>query len=196
MFFLKIDDDLEMRLIQMNDAKKLSELINANRQHLRTWLPWVDYMVAPHQFYSIVSYWLYEYHQNTGLRAGIFYKGKLNGCIELHNVDYFNRLASMGYFLAKTAEGKGLVTRSAKALIEYAFTVLGLNRIEIRAGEKNVKSRAIPERLGFTMEGKIRQGEFLHGYFQHIILYGLIKDDWRHQKFQGNKTALQGRKDR
>jgi ribosomal-protein-serine acetyltransferase len=57
----------------------------------------------------------------------------------------------MGEWLGAVFEWKGLMTRGVEALINYAFVEIGLNRLEIRAGTRNLKSCAIPERLGFTL---------------------------------------------
>lgn len=70
------------------------------------------------------------------------------------------------------------MTKACEAMIRYIFEELCLNRIEIRAALTNLKSRAIPERLGFQMEGKIRQAERINDRFVDHIVYGLLKEDW------------------
>lgn len=182
MFSLKVDQEIDLELMQVHHALELFMLVHENRQHLRTWLPWVDEIVSPQQYYAIIPQWLKEYANHTSLQTGIRYKGELVGCIELHGLDFHNYQTSMGYFLAKKAEGNGIISRSAKALIDYSFFTLQLNRVEIRAGEKNTRSRAVPERLGFTLEGKIRQGENLRGQFHDILIYGLIKEEWKERQ--------------
>lgn len=188
MFSLKVDPEIDLQLIQVHHAGELFKLVHENRQHLRTWLPWVDGIVSPEQYYLLIQQWLNEYANLTSLQTGIRYKGKLVGCIELHALDFYNRQTSMGYFLAKKAEGKGIITRSAKALIDYSFFGLQLNRVEIRAGEQNKRSRAIPERIGFTLEGKIRQGENLRGQFHDILIYGLLAKEWKESRMTCNRA--------
>ena len=63
-----------------------------------------------------------------------------------------NKLASIGYWLDQHYQGKGIITKSCKALIHYGFTTLHLNRIEIRCGTENYKSQAIPESLHLKKE--------------------------------------------
>ena len=57
----------------------------------------------------------------------------------------------IGYWLARIAEGKGLMTRVAAALTEAAATVDGVTRVEIHCDAANVRSAAIPERLGYAL---------------------------------------------
>ncbi|NTW87022.1 MAG: GNAT family N-acetyltransferase, partial [Holophagaceae bacterium] len=90
-----------------------------------------------------------------------------------------NRSAAIGYWLAREAEGQGLMTRAVTALLRHGFRDLKLNRIEIRAGIRNRRSRAIPERLGFRREGTLRQAERLADRFVDHAVYGLLADEWR-----------------
>jgi ribosomal-protein-serine acetyltransferase len=75
-------------------------------------------------------------------------------------------------------QGLGIMTRTCKGLIHHAFNELGINRIEIRACTGNEKSRAITERLGFKLEGTIRQAELLHERFHDHVVYGMLAEDF------------------
>jgi ribosomal-protein-serine acetyltransferase len=63
--------------------------------------------------------------------------------------------------------------------VNYGLHDLGLNRVEIRAAEFNTRSRAIPERLGFTQEGIIRQAEWLYDYYVDHVVYGMLSEEWK-----------------
>jgi ribosomal-protein-serine acetyltransferase len=178
MFTLKVDHEIELQLFQLHHAEELYLLVDRNREHLRRWLPWVDNMTSPIQYHSIIPMWLKQFADNNGLNAGIRYNGTLVGSIGFHQTDWHNSQTSMGYFLADNAQGHGIMTRSVQALMNHAFYDLGLNRIEIRCGQKNHRSRAIPERLGFTKEGVIRDGERLHYNFHNLIIYSMLNKDW------------------
>ena len=73
---------------------------------------------------------------------------------------------------------KGIVTRSCKAIINFAFTELGLNRIEIKCAVSNDKSKGVAEKLQFKYEGILRQAELLHGKFIDLHLFGMVKEEW------------------
>lgn len=178
MFTLKVDQEIELQLFQPHHAKKLFQLVEDNRVHLDEWLPWVENMTSPYQFETIIPIWLQQFSENNGFNAGIVYKNMLVGSIGLTQIDWYNKQTSIGYYLSKNAEGYGIMTRSVQALLNYAFFELGLNRVEIRCGEKNKKSSAIPERLGFVKEGIVREGEQLHNHFHDLIIYGMLSKDW------------------
>jgi ribosomal-protein-serine acetyltransferase len=73
------------------------------------------------------------------------------------------------------------MTRVAKALTDYAFNELGLNKVDISAAAENKKSRSIPERLGFVNEGCIRQAEWLYDHYVDHIVYGMLAKDWNNK---------------
>ena len=66
------------------------------------------------------------------------------------------------------------MTRGCRALIAHGFTELDLHRVEIRCAVDNLKSRAIPERLGFRREGQLREVEWLYDHFVDHVVYGLL----------------------
>jgi ribosomal-protein-serine acetyltransferase len=70
------------------------------------------------------------------------------------------------------------MTKACRFLVDYAFAELKLNRVEIRCATGNHKSRAIPERLGFKLEGTVRQAEWLYDHFVDHALYGMLASEW------------------
>ncbi|MGD6855375.1 GNAT family N-acetyltransferase [Bacillus infantis] len=178
MFTLEVDHEIRLQLFQLHHADELFALVDGSRNHLREWLPWVDSMTSPMQYHSIIPLWLKQFAENNGFNTGIRYKGTLAGAAGIHQIDWASRQISIGYYLAEGFQGKGIMTRTVQAMINYAFNDLCLNRIEIRCGIRNHKSRAVPERLGFTQEGIIRQGEFLNGNYHDLVVYGLLAEEW------------------
>lgn len=63
----------------------------------------------------------------------------------------------LGYLVGGAHEGRGVITRTAHAILDAAFTRIGLHRVEIRMTPDNERSRAVPERLGFRYEGILRE---------------------------------------
>lgn len=179
MFILKVDQEIELQLFQLHHSEELYHLVNNNRNHLREWLPWVDNMASAVQYHSIIPIWLKQFADNNGFNTGIRFNGVLVGSAGFHQIDWNNKQTSIGYYLAEGFEGKGIMTRTVQALVNYAFFELHLNRIEIRCGVGNKKSRAIPERLNFIQEGIIRDGEFLYDHYHDLAVYGMLAREWK-----------------
>jgi ribosomal-protein-serine acetyltransferase len=104
---------------------------------------------------------------------------KIVGLIDMHKIDVINLSASIGYWLDRNKQGRGIMTRSCRAVVSHAFSIYGLNRIEIRCAVGNMHSAAIPKRLGFGYEGVCREAEWLYDHFASHEVYSMLAKDWR-----------------
>ena len=176
MFTYKIDEDTELRLLEHRHAEQLFQLTDQSRESLREWLPWIDFTRTVADSKNFIGSILLQFSRNDGFQAGIWYRGELAGVIGLHGINWSNKSTSIGYWLGTEFEGKGLMTKACQAVVDYCFTELGLNRIEIRVATENIKSAAIPQRLGFQQEGRLQQAEWLYDKFVDHFVFGLIKE--------------------
>lgn len=106
--------------------------------------------------------------------------------IGLNEIDWANRSTKIGYWLDAGHQGKGTMTRASEALVQHAFTDLEFNRVEIEVAVRNTRSRAIPERLGFTFDGIRREAQYLYGRYEDIAVYGMTAAEWRAREQQFN----------
>jgi ribosomal-protein-serine acetyltransferase len=178
MFIHTVDEDLQLRMLEMRDADRLYWLTDRSRSHLRKWLPWVDATQTVDDSKAFIQAALHQYASNNGGHFGIWYRGELAGVIGLHYIDWANRSTSIGYWLGEGFQGRGIMTKACRALMTFLFREYGLHRVEIRVATDNLKSRAIPERLGFRTEGCRRQAEWLYDHFVDHIIYGMLAEDW------------------
>ena len=177
-FTFDIDDKLKLKMLELRDAEQLFSLTIQSKDTLREWLPFIDFTKTVADTENFIKSTMKQFSENNGIQAGIWYEGELAGVIGFHKIDWSNRSTSIGYWLGDDYVGKGLMTKSVKAFVDHALIDLGLNRVEIRAAVENKKSRAIPERLGFTHEGTIRQSEWLYDHFVDHEVYGMLASDW------------------
>lgn len=182
MFTFKVDEQIEIELLQQHHKEELYELIDVNRDHLRKWMLWVDKRKSAEDFEEIIPIWITNYANNNGFDAGIRYQGKLVGMIGLHYIDWKNKSTSIGYFLSEDAQGKGIITKSVQSLMDYIFEELDLHRIEIQCARNNVKSISIPKRLGFIQEGIKRDGQWLYDHYEDLFTFSFLKSDWKNKK--------------
>lgn len=178
MFTHRLDDDTELRLLEREQADELFALVDDNREYLRQWLPWVDDTKSVEDSAAFIEMTLEQFAEGNGFQAGVWYEGALGGVIGHHGVDRANLSTSLGYWLGASFQGKGLMTKSCRVLIEHAFGYWGLERVEIRCATENMKSRAIPERLGFELEGVLRRAEVLYGTHVDLAVYGMVAAEW------------------
>ena len=189
MFTARVDDEIELRLLELQHAEAMHRLTEANRAYLRRWLPWAETETTLQQTEAFIRRSLQQFAEGNGFQAGIWYRQELAGAIGLHYVDRRNRRTEIGYWLAEHLQGRGIVTRACRAVIDHAFGPLGLHRVEIRCAAGNLRSRAIPRRLGFREEGMLRQWVWVDGRFHDMVVYGLLASEWRRQPDSAGPSA-------
>jgi len=173
-----VDKELELHLLEPEDAETLFALTQENRAYLRQWLSWVDGVESIWDIRRYIHSANRQLEENRGFQTTLRYRGGMAGIVGYQSVDWINRSATLGYWVAARFQGKGLVTRSCETLIDWGFGHWGLNRVEIRCARDNHRSRAIPRRLGFVREGVAREAEWLHDHFSDLIVYGRLARDW------------------
>lgn len=174
MFKIVVDKDTELRLLDAAHAGHLFELTDSCRPYLREWLPWLDGTTRIADTESFIEITRKQFASNNGFQAGIWYKGNIAGVIGFHGISWANKSTDIGYWLGEKYRGHGIMTESCRALVNHAFREMKLNRVEIRCAEQNYRSRAIPERLGFQIEGTIRDAEWLYDHYVDHVVYGIL----------------------
>ncbi|HQZ82030.1 MAG TPA: GNAT family protein [Pyrinomonadaceae bacterium] len=163
-------------------AGEMARVVRANLEHLRPWMPWaVDDYSQQHARIWIESS-LKAFEADGAFTLLIFENEDLIGTIGIHDLDDANRRASMGYWIDKGHMGKGIVTRCCQVVLDHLFDTMELNRVQISANVENIRSRAIPERLGFTHEGILRKVELVQGEFRDHAVYGLLLSEWQSKR--------------
>ena len=187
LFRHRIDRHTELRQVEEEQAVELSRLVDRNREHLREWLPWVDDSRTTQDSRVFLREVRKMYRDSRTVTAGIWHRGRLSGMVGLNDIDWVNRSTRFGYWLDAGLQGQGIMTRACKALVEHVFADLELNRIEIEAAVENVRSRAIPERLGFQLDGVRKEAQYLNGEYVDLAMYGMTAGEWhaREQKPSG-----------
>ena len=178
MIEIKVDDEILLRQLEMAHAGDLFALMDGNRAHLREWLAWVDGTKAVADMEAFIQSSLEPSASDYAYQCGIWCRGILVGVIGLHDFKRLDRKAGVGYWLQRDHEGKGIMTRAARAMINHLFKVEKLNRVEIRCAVGNKRSRAIPERLGAREEGVARQVEWLYDHFIDQVIYAILAEEW------------------
>lgn len=102
----------------------------------------------------------------------------LIGSVTLFHPDFTHRRAEIGYALGRAYWGNGYMQETLNAVLNYAFTVLNLHRIEADVDPRNAASVRTLERLGFQREGYLRERWQVNGEIQDAFFYGLLRPDW------------------
>ncbi len=100
------------------------------------------------------------------------------GSCAYHEVSIMNLRGEIGYALARKYWGKGIMTEVVRAMLDYGFRVIRLNRIEARCDVDNTASWHVMEKVGMKFEGVLRQNIILHGQPRDVRMYGILREEW------------------
>jgi ribosomal-protein-serine acetyltransferase len=168
-----------LRLLEESDADELFAVVDANREQLATWMPWARRDRAPEDTLPFIRATRKQIADNDGLQTTVVDPGgAIVGMVGMHRVDWADGRTSVGYWLARDAQGRGVMTEAVRAYVDYAFATLGLHRVVIEAAVENARSRAIPERLGFREEGVLREVERVGERMLDHVVYAMLVADW------------------
>lgn len=178
MFSLKVDDEIELGLLESRHAPPLLDLTLQSREHLREWMPLLGNLQTVEETGDFIKAGLKRFSENNGCQLGIWYKGELAGTIGYKHWHWETRQTELVYWLGLPFTSHGIMTRATRKLVEYAFGELGLNRVEIQCATGNQASRAVPERLGFVQEAILRQVFWKYDHFLDLVVYGMLANEW------------------
>lgn len=131
---------------------------------------------------EILRYALRPFAQGTGIRWGISFRGSndLLGTLGYHQwVREGGNHARIGYEILREQRRKGLMTEAMRAVLDYGFDTMSLNRVEALIDPINVASIRLVEGLGFRREGVLRENTHFRGRFIDDAVYALLAREWR-----------------
>lgn len=174
MIICSLGEGAELRLLELRHAHAFQQMVQANGERLY----WMPREFSVEDAAGRIRVGLERLAGAAGLLTGIFDGGVLVGCVALFHVEPRTRTGELGYWISAGAEGRGLVTKGCRAIAAYAFEDLGLRRLEIKCAATNTRSAAVAERLGFALEGRLRQAEPVRERWDDLLLYGLLAEEW------------------
>ena len=201
MFELTIDDEISVRTLHPDNAKELFALLERNRSRLR---PWIHPSALPEtmratRIFTIECFFNSfdnpmevldsPYFEEVGhyfrdlvdpqMELGIWMRGLLAGEVSFSVLEESPGSAEFGYWITEEQEGKGIVTRCVRGLMNYAVAHLNTERFVIGCAENNDRSRAIPVRLGYRLQETIPNGELIGEYVYDRLVYEMLSTEWQ-----------------
>lgn len=151
------------------DGEAIHAAAVESQPELRQWLPWavsisstLEYEVRVRkkrlEFLERKDLWLLLWRKASGSDEPM-----LIGSSGLHRIDWQAPSFEIGYWVRTSQTGQGYITEAVAGITHFAFETLGAQRVEIRCDARNTRSAAVPQRLGFALEGT------LHNHMRHHL---------------------------
>jgi RimJ/RimL family protein N-acetyltransferase len=171
-------DRLTIRVPRPGDGAEINAAVGETFDDLKVWMPWAQQMPTLEESEAFVRRAQCQFLARENLTLLLFLKGTgtIVGSSGLHGIDWDIPKFEIGYWCRKRFQGQGYITESTEAIAQFAFDTLGAKRVEIRCDSKNVRSRRIPDRLGFRLEGTLRNDSLSpSGELRDTLVFAKIK---------------------
>jgi ribosomal-protein-serine acetyltransferase len=165
--------------IELGDALDLWQAIEASRWHLERWLPWVPFTNSPQAVERYAEACMADWDAGRAVRCAVRDRqsGALYGVVGLDSCVHLHQACELGYWLRHDVTGRGLMTEAARAMVECAFSELGMHRVRCAAATDNYPSLRVISRLEFRFEGTARHAEFVGArWVDHAVFARLSTD--------------------
>jgi ribosomal-protein-serine acetyltransferase len=159
-------------------AEEFAAAVDRAREHLRPWIPFASTIVDAHSARAHLQRFADMQAQDKGAMYGIWVDGVLAGGTLFRGFDAVIGTAELGVWLDPSAEGRGLVQAACRYMIDYAFRVRGLHRVEWYCDADNARSRAAAARLGMTHEGTLRSSYVVNGRRFDSEVWAVLASEW------------------
>jgi ribosomal-protein-serine acetyltransferase len=175
-----IGERVIVRPHRLDDFGALWDAIQQSRDELRPWLPFADQSEEQLRDWlaRVVAKWITREIMGMGIieRASGQLIGNIGLMVRGWNIGSFE----IGYWLRTSAAGHGYMSEAVRLVTDFAFDHLDANRVMIRCDAENARSAAVPQRLGFALEGRMRR-DFAapNGAIRDTLVFSMIRDDPR-----------------
>lgn len=179
MKIIRLNETSQLRQLAITDVPDIYNAIDSQRDYLREFLPFVDDTKQIEDTHAFVNAAVNAATEQSEYTFVILSENCFAGLIGFKDLDKKNRKVEIGYWLCEQYQRQGIMTSAVYALCELAFDELQLNRIQIKCATGNMKSKRIPLRLGFTLEGIERQGEQMYDRsYADIEVYSILRNEY------------------
>lgn len=159
---------------------ELFALIDRSRAHLRPFLFWIDGTKTEADVRTVTNIFSKNWDEQNSFEFVFFDKisGAMAGAGGVHTISHMNRTAEFGYYLAADACGKGFATEFVR-LLEKELFARGIHRCIIECDANNAASAAVAKRLGYTLEGRLRDAKLADDGFRDELVFSKLAHEFR-----------------
>lgn len=131
-------------------------------------------------FVSVFLLWQEEaVRSRVQLAVTLAGSGELIGNVGLRRHTPEEPVADHGYELDPAHWGRGYATEASRAMLEWGFGTWGLERVHAHCIAENAASAAVLRRVGMREEARLREHERFRGRCWDVLLFGMLRDEWR-----------------
>ncbi|MEU7035293.1 GNAT family protein [Streptomyces sp. NPDC046237] len=183
MFAISLGDDgAELRPLEPSYAEEFLTHMDRGREYVGQHIALADVVTDLGSARSFLQAYAEKAANDAGRIYGIWTEGTLVGGVLFRAMDVNQATAEAGCWLEPSAVGKGLVTRAARTIIDWAIGERGIHRVEWLVSSKNESSIAVARRLGMTKDGVLRESYAYRGRRFDMEVWSVLAPEWKAQR--------------
>ncbi|QNE74777.1 GNAT family N-acetyltransferase [Streptomyces finlayi] len=183
MFAISLGDDgAELRPLETWQAQEFLSHMDRARALVDPWIPFAAAAADLDSARALLQRYADSQAADTGRLYGIWLDGTLVGGVLFRTFEAGTGNCEVGCWLEPAGEGRGLVTRAMRKLIDWAVDVRGMHRVEWVASSANTRSVAVAKRLGMTRDGVMRERYLYRGERHDSEIWSVLAPEWRAQR--------------
>lgn len=171
-----LDDGITLRAIEAGDAPVLQAMIN-DPELEHSVVGWSRPVSSAEQ-----ERWIETLAEDGSFRYAVDDGSGVVGTVAVSAVDWKNRTANLNIKLLREARGKGYGARAMKLVVAYCFEELNLNCLTANVLAENDASSRLWEKLGFRLDGVLRQRVYKSGRYHDLRAYSLLREDYERDR--------------
>ncbi|GIG88732.1 GNAT family N-acetyltransferase [Plantactinospora endophytica] len=173
------DDGAQLRPIEPWQAEEFLTHMERGREFVGQHIALPDVVTDLESTRAFLQRYAERAAADTGRIYGIWADGVLVGGVLFRTMDVTHGLAEAGCWLEPSAVGRGLVTRAARVIIDWAIEERGIHRVEWVVSSANEPSIAVARRLGMTRDGVLRESYPYRGKRHDMEVWSVLAPEWR-----------------
>ncbi|EMF5208540.1 50S ribosomal protein L7/L12-serine acetyltransferase [Enterobacter roggenkampii] len=171
---IPVTQDIELRAVEERYTADLHNLVVKNRVFLQTAFDWAQHAVSEEDTRRNVQSNQMLHQRGYAKMFLIFKDDALVGVLSFNTIEPTNKAGYIGYWLDEAHQGQGILSQSLQAFMRYYAERGEIRRFVIKCRVANQQSNSVAVRNGFTLEGCLREAEYLNGRFDDVNIYGRI----------------------
>jgi len=174
-------DRLIVKAPKIGDGTMIGEAITESHAELKPWLTWADPLPTHEKNEEMNRLSIVSFLRREVFRMNVHQKsdGLFVGVTSLHHIDWSVPAFEIGYWVRTSLAGKGYAKESVLGITDFAFKILGAQRMEIRCDPRNDRSAAVAQKAGYILEGTIRHDmRERDDTLSSTYVFSMIRPEW------------------
>ncbi|MGW6141144.1 GNAT family N-acetyltransferase [Streptomyces sp. NPDC055144] len=179
MFAISLGDDrVELRPLEPWNAAEFLAHMDRGREHIGRFVELPDHVTDLASATVFLQRYADKTATDSGRLYGIWADGTLVGGVMFRLFDTAAGNCEAGCWLEATMVGRGIVTRAIRVLLDWAFDVRGMHRVDWVARADNTASLNVARRLGMTRDAALRESYLYRGVRHDEEVWSVLAPDW------------------